>query len=78
MTQYSQETAADFYASLDKILFSLQTMPFMFQEYERLPKYRRFVVGKYSVYYIVDEAKKRIDIYRILHNARDANRHLKA
>ncbi len=77
LLQYSEEAAGDFYAELDKILYSMQTMPFMFQVYERLPRYRRFIVGKYSVYYVVDEEKKQIGIYRVLHNARDANRHLK-
>ena len=77
LLQYSREAAANFYASLDKVLFSLQTMPFMFQEYSRLPRYRRFIIGNYSVFYVVDEQKKLISIYRVLHNARDLDRHLK-
>ena len=78
LIQYSREAAADFYASLDRILYSLQTMPFMFQKYDRLPQYRRFIVGKYSVFYVVDESRNLISIYRILHNAMNMNKHLKA
>ena len=77
LLQYSEEAARNFYASLDNVLYSLQTMPFMFQIYERLPKYRRFIVGNYSFYYIVSETKKQINIYRILHNARNADKLLK-
>ncbi len=78
LLQHSKEAARNFFSSLDRILDSLHTMPYMFQVYERLPRYRRFIVGNYSVYYVVNDAKKQISLYRILHNARDANRHLKA
>ncbi len=77
LTQYSWEAARDFYAALDEVLYSLQTMPYMFQEYDRLPQYRRFIVGRYLVFYRVNEVNKRIVIYRVLHSAQEINRHLK-
>ncbi len=78
LLQFSSEAAGDFYAALDAILYSLQGMPYMYQEYDRLPQYRRFIVGKYLAFYRVREDKKQIIVYRVLHSARDINKHLKA
>ena len=42
----------------------------MFPEYEYKREYRKMVTGDFLVFYKMDEVKKQVNIYRILHGKR--------
>ncbi len=76
LSQFYPGTPRKFFAELKKRIVALEETPYMYPEYEDRPPYRRMVVSDYLVFYKVNEEKKRVEIHRILHAARDIRRYL--
>ena len=76
MTQFSTRAYSRFTEQLKRKAEILKNHPFSCQVYEDDPSYRRFVVGDYLVFYRVDEASRVVEIYRVLHETRNAKKHL--
>ena len=51
-------------------------MPYMYPVYEDIPPFRKAVVGKYLVFYTVDDDKKLVQIHHILRGAWDIPQYL--
>ncbi|MCL2570852.1 MAG: type II toxin-antitoxin system RelE/ParE family toxin [Defluviitaleaceae bacterium] len=52
----------------------LEDTPLMCQEYPANPKYRRMNLEGHALFYTVDEAKREINIYRVIYAKRDIER----
>ena len=76
LSQFYPSTAAKFFEKLDKNLLLLKEQPYIGTKYIPNPKYRRLIVDDYLVFYIVDEAPRKVEIYRVLHGSRDIEQHL--
>ena len=62
--------------AINERIYSLNEMPFRYPRYIDNPKYRYTTVKKYMIFYIVDEAKKVIEIHRILHGTQNTKEHI--
>ena len=63
---FSKNAAEKFIDDLERQTEYLETMPMMYPACENFPPYRRMVLGDYLVFYLVDDAKHTVEIYRIL------------
>lgn len=67
--------ASDIYRSIKNEIISLEHMPFRFQIVNEEPfrsiGVRRILVKNYSVFYIIDEEKKTVHIFRVLYARRE-------
>lgn len=71
LSQFYPNTSAKFFEMLDKKLLLLKEQPYMGAKYIPNPKYRRLGAGNYLVFCTVDDEKRKIEIYKILHSSRD-------
>ena len=76
LSQFYPNTPAKFFEKLDKQLLLLQEQPYMGAVYLPNPKYRRIAVDKYLVFYVVNEDKREIEIYRVLRVSWDISEHI--
>jgi plasmid stabilization system protein ParE len=76
LKQFYPSTPAKFTAKLKKQLAMLKENPYMCPEYPDNPAYRRLIVGKYLVFYEINENEKMIYVYRILRASWDIEKYL--
>ncbi len=70
----SQKVILDVYYSIKWTISSLDFMP---ERYAKIYKnYRRTLTKKYSIFYKINENKKEVIIYRILHQSQDFAKYL--
>ena len=65
-----------FSEKLKENMETLTSLPYMCNFYRSGSDFRRLLVEDYLVFYKVDETKKTINIYRILHGARNIQRYI--
>jgi plasmid stabilization system protein ParE len=76
LSQFYPSTPEKFLASLEKVKLNLLFMPSMYPIYDDMPIFRKVVMGKYLVFFTVDDKKKIVEIHRILPGSWDITRHL--
>jgi toxin ParE1/3/4 len=76
LSKFYPETPNRFITSLKEHIESLKDNPYIYPEYSENNSYRRMLVSNYIVFYKVDDAKKQIDIYRILRATWDLPKYL--
>ena len=76
LSKFYTETPRRFTALLKEHIIKLKENPYMYPVYPENPDYRRMLVGNYIVFYKVNEAEKKIDIYRILRASWDLPKYL--
>ena len=70
--------ASKFFSLLDKQTSKLKDTPLMYPVYDDVPLYRKMVVLDYLVFYIVNEAKKNVDVHRVINGRMDVKKQLTA
>ena len=73
LSGFYSSTAGKFFSELQRQLQTLKSNPEIGEPYQR---YRRLVVQKYLVFYMVNHDDRVIDIYRILRGAYDIEKHI--
>ena len=76
LAQFYLSTPEKFTSELKRCIAMLETTPKMFEVYECNQNYRKIVVYNYVVFYRIDEERKRVFIYRVLHGKQDREQHL--
>ncbi|MDR2166767.1 MAG: type II toxin-antitoxin system RelE/ParE family toxin [Clostridiales bacterium] len=76
LSRFYRNTAHRFFTELNRRLEILTIFPNSSPEYEDDPDYRIMAVRGYSVFYMVREETKTVEIHRIFHGSRDVSRHL--
>jgi len=71
LAQYSLKSAQDFLDELDKRLLRVREFPKSCEIYRHNSTLRRLIIDNYLIFYEADEENKVINIYRILHSARN-------
>ena len=71
LSQFYENTFPNFMAKLERSVKKLGDMPYMGVEYK---DFRRIVVGDYLVFYRVNEPMRTVQVYRILHGAKNIQR----
>ena len=74
LNQFSTKAAARLFAKIKRNIEYAKTNPYIYEVYERRPKFRRMVVEDYLVFYQVNESEKFIEIHHILHAVIDIQR----
>lgn len=74
--RYYPSTPAKFRQAFKQQVQALQTHPNMCEAYAENPAFRKMVVMGYLVFYKVDEERRVVQIYRVLHGARDIKKFL--
>jgi plasmid stabilization system protein ParE len=77
LSQFYPGTVDRFLEDFGKALDYASDNPKMYQTYDLNKAYRRIVVGNYLVFYKIDEAEKRMKVYRVLHGKRNLPEFLK-
>jgi plasmid stabilization system protein ParE len=54
----------------------LEKSPYMWPIYPYNSKYRRMVLEGHLLFYVIDEAMKKVMIYRVLYGKRDVEKHI--
>lgn len=73
---YYPGTPARFRKEFEKQVVILQRNPRIFEVYQENPVFRKMLVFNYIAFYKVDETNKLVQIYRVLHGARDIKQFL--
>jgi len=61
-----------FRESFEKFCSQVENMPYIYSQYDPIPKYRKAVIEyDYLVFYQVEESNGRAKVYRVLHGKRD-------
>jgi len=71
LSQYYPSTYKIFFTKLERHIKRLEDNPDIGQEWLYLKPFRRLIVDNYLVFYIIDKAKRIIEIHHVLHGARD-------
>ena len=72
LSEFGESPPEKFRESFEKFCLQVANMPYIFNEYEHNPTYRRAVaIYEYLIFYQVDEKKGIIKIYRVLHGKRN-------
>jgi len=74
LSEFGDRPPKKFRESFEKFCINVNDMPYMYAQYELIPKYRRAVIEyDYLVFYQVEEnnGAKRAKIFRVLHGRRD-------
>ena len=72
LSQYSANAPVKFRNELKKYIGIVSQSPEIFSKYNANPNYRHVVVyGSYVMFYTVEESKRIVYIYRILHGSQD-------
>ena len=71
LSEFGANLAREFRESFEKFCIQVESMPYMFSQYEHNQKYRRAVIKyDYLVSYQIDETNSRAKVYRVLHGKR--------
>ncbi len=76
LAQYYKSTVAKFRLSLLKKFESIGANPYSCEKSCYSEKFRRAVINDYILYYAVDEVKKLVTVYMVIHSSRDVERYL--
>jgi plasmid stabilization system protein ParE len=76
LSQFYPGTPGKFLTGMDQIVLNLAENPKMYPVYSPKPGYRKAVVGKYIVFYTVDDENKRVEISRILRGSWDIKKYI--
>ena len=76
LSKFYPKTPHRFITLLKEYIDKLKDNPYLYPVYPDRTDYRRMFVGNYIVFYKVNEAEKKIDIYRILRASWDLSKHL--
>jgi addiction module RelE/StbE family toxin len=76
LSKYSSTASARFKALLRDRINKVKAMPSMYAALSYAPGYRHIVIEKYVAVYRVDEANRRVFMYRLLHGAQDIKNYL--
>jgi len=68
--------AVRLFQEIDRKVRGLEDMPRMWPVYQPRPRYRRMVLEDYLLFYIVDEPKHEVYVYRIIYYRMDIPRQL--
>ena len=74
LSEFGGAPTKKFRESFEKFCSNVSNMPYMYAQYELIPKYRRAVIEyDYLVFYQVEENNgvKRVKVLRVLHGKRD-------
>ena len=71
LSDYSVSAAQEFLAKLRKKIAALSEMPHRFQKISSGQEYRKMVVDKYVVIFLVDEHANQVFIMRVVHGMRN-------
>lgn len=74
--RFYPQTAGNMLWDIEKKLEGLAQMPEMYEEYPENPFYRRMVIGKYLVFYHVDQENSRVNIYRVIRGTWDIEKEI--
>ncbi len=74
--RFYPQTAGNMLRDIEKKLEGLAQMPEMYEEYPENPFYRRMVIGKYLVFYHVDQENSRVNIYRVIRGTWDIEKEI--
>jgi plasmid stabilization system protein ParE len=66
LSKFYPGTARRFSASLKKHIANLKDNPYIYPEYPENPNYRRMFVGNYIVFYKINEAEEKMDVFRAI------------
>jgi len=76
LSNYSSNAALNFIDELDARLTLISEFPDMFPIYAYDQRFRKSVIGKYSLFYIPSAQEKVINVIRIIHSSMDIKREL--
>ena len=76
LSQYYESTVKKFFKLLKEKTARLKRFPYSCPVYEDDPDYRTLIVGKYLVFYMINEDDKTVEVHRIFHGSRDIKKHL--
>ena len=72
LSDFGEAPPRKFRESFEKFCGRVSDMPYMFNQYEHNPVYRKAViVYDYLVFYRVDESNNTVKVYRVLHGKRN-------
>jgi plasmid stabilization system protein ParE len=72
LSEFGENPPRKFRESFQKFTAQVADKPFIFGKYENNPIYRRAVISyEYLVFYQVDEKKRIVKVYRVLHGKRN-------
>ena len=71
MNQYSSSAATRIFEKIKRNMEYVKENPYIYEVYERRPKFRRMVVEDYLVFYQINEIEMLVDVHRILHGMMD-------
>jgi len=71
LNQFSTKAAARIFAKIKRNIEYAKSNPYIYEVYERRPKFRRMVVEDYLLFYRVNEKEKLIEVHHILHGMVD-------
>jgi len=71
LNKYSTQAYTRLISKIKRNIEYAKSNPYMYEAYERRPKFRRMVVEDYLVFYQINEKDKLIEIHRILHGMID-------
>lgn len=71
LSGFYASTAPRVMKELHSAISKLAEMPRLHEKYHADPYYRKVVVDCYLVFYHVDDKKRRVEIHRVLHGARN-------
>ena len=69
LADFGEDSQKKFRASFDKFIEHISSMPYMFKEYAKKPKYRMAALAYgYIAFYKINKSKRSILIYRVLNS----------
>jgi plasmid stabilization system protein ParE len=76
LSQFYPNTPKKFLIGMDQIVHNLTENPNTYPVYSPKPGYHKAVVGKYIVFYTIDDENKRVEISRILRGSWDIKKYI--
>ena len=73
LTEYPNK-AQRLFREMEKNLLMLTDMPYIYPEYQANPKYRRMVLEDHLLFYLIDEKKHLVKVYRLLYSKSDISK----
>jgi len=71
LSGFYPSTPANFQKAFEKVIRQLEDNPYSWSEYYDYPLYRRAIVGKYTVLYIVNDKAHEVQVHRVLRGSSD-------
>ncbi len=76
LDQFSDTAYRRIFGKIKDNIDLVQEHPYMYEVYERHTEFRRMVVEDYLLFYVVNEAKNRVEIHHVFHGAMDIDKQL--